>query len=304
MSFPASQSREIVAHEAHSDLHPRLHSRFCYGTMAQSTVQPRITQAVDESTWSGSRETPIRWRKLGTIAEPPRTNCPSSGDAPSPARAGPGGGARTTAGEPADQVFGAVSPMAHTRGCQRDPRTLYQTITGWLASEGFRVNRVSNGRTVIEFSGTAGLVRQAFHTETISSWSTGKSTGPTSAIPRFLPHWRRWCVDRLATQLPKEGAASQPGYLQVLVLDRQPRAENDHTHAERERLWPRTHGFRNHIQRAPAVERKPGHRRYGPDHRHRGALQHQHSGRSAISAIFSGRRLRTPSSPLTGPILG
>ena len=40
-----------------------------------------------------------------------------------------------------------------------------QTITSWLQSHGFAVNRVSNGRTVIEFSGTADEVRQAFHTE-------------------------------------------------------------------------------------------------------------------------------------------
>ena len=40
-----------------------------------------------------------------------------------------------------------------------------QTITLWLESHGFTVNRVSNGRTVIEFSGTAGQVRDAFHTE-------------------------------------------------------------------------------------------------------------------------------------------
>ncbi|MFZ0979814.1 MAG: protease pro-enzyme activation domain-containing protein, partial [Candidatus Acidiferrales bacterium] len=40
-----------------------------------------------------------------------------------------------------------------------------QTITSWLESHGFTVNRVSNGRTVIEFSGTAGQVRAAFHAE-------------------------------------------------------------------------------------------------------------------------------------------
>jgi len=40
-----------------------------------------------------------------------------------------------------------------------------QTITQWLESHGFSVNRVSNGRTVIEFSGTAGQVRDTFHTE-------------------------------------------------------------------------------------------------------------------------------------------
>jgi subtilase family serine protease len=40
-----------------------------------------------------------------------------------------------------------------------------QTITNWLQSHGFTVAGVSNGRTVIEFSGTAGQVHQAFHTE-------------------------------------------------------------------------------------------------------------------------------------------
>jgi hypothetical protein len=40
-----------------------------------------------------------------------------------------------------------------------------QAVTGWLTSQGFQVNHVATGRTVIEFSGTAGQVRQAFHTE-------------------------------------------------------------------------------------------------------------------------------------------
>lgn len=40
-----------------------------------------------------------------------------------------------------------------------------QTITSWLMAQGFHVNRVSAGRTLIEFDGTAGQVRSAFHTE-------------------------------------------------------------------------------------------------------------------------------------------
>jgi subtilase family serine protease len=39
-----------------------------------------------------------------------------------------------------------------------------QVITGWLQSHGFQVNRVSHGRTVIEFSGTEGQVEETFHT--------------------------------------------------------------------------------------------------------------------------------------------
>ena len=40
-----------------------------------------------------------------------------------------------------------------------------QAVTDWLSSQGFQVSHVAAGRTVIEFSGTAGEVRQAFHTE-------------------------------------------------------------------------------------------------------------------------------------------
>jgi subtilase family serine protease len=39
-----------------------------------------------------------------------------------------------------------------------------QKITSWLQSHGFQVASISNGRTVIEFSGTAGQVQEAFHT--------------------------------------------------------------------------------------------------------------------------------------------
>jgi hypothetical protein len=40
-----------------------------------------------------------------------------------------------------------------------------QAVTDWLTSQGFQVNHVATGRTVIEFSGTAGQVRKAFQTE-------------------------------------------------------------------------------------------------------------------------------------------
>ncbi len=39
-----------------------------------------------------------------------------------------------------------------------------QTITAWLQSQGFTVNGVPAGRTVIDFSGTAATVQAAFHT--------------------------------------------------------------------------------------------------------------------------------------------
>ena len=40
-----------------------------------------------------------------------------------------------------------------------------QLITGWLQTHGFQINRVSNGRSAIEFSGVEAQVEQAFHTQ-------------------------------------------------------------------------------------------------------------------------------------------
>ena len=51
-----------------------------------------------------------------------------------------------------------------------------QKITSWLQSHGFQVAPISNGRTVIEFSGTAGQVQQAFHT-TIHKYSVPTKAG-------------------------------------------------------------------------------------------------------------------------------
>jgi hypothetical protein len=39
-----------------------------------------------------------------------------------------------------------------------------QTVSSWLTSHGFEVNRLSAGGTIIEFTGTAGQVQSAFHT--------------------------------------------------------------------------------------------------------------------------------------------
>jgi hypothetical protein len=45
------------------------------------------------------------------------------------------------------------------------PEQSIELVTGWLQNHGFRIEKVANGRTFIEFSGTAAQVQQAFHTE-------------------------------------------------------------------------------------------------------------------------------------------
>jgi len=39
-----------------------------------------------------------------------------------------------------------------------------QTVNGWLQAHGFQVNRITHGRSVIEFSGTEGQIEEALHT--------------------------------------------------------------------------------------------------------------------------------------------
>jgi pro-kumamolisin-like protein/Big-like domain-containing protein len=60
-----------------------------------------------------------------------------------------------------------------------------QTITAWLQSHGFQIGRVSNGRTVIEFSGNADQVRQAFHTTIHQYQVNGANYWANSSDPQI-----------------------------------------------------------------------------------------------------------------------
>lgn len=58
-------------------------------------------------------------------------------------------------------------------------------ITNWLTSNGFQVNKVAAGRNVIEFSGTAGQVRQAFGTQIHEYNVNGKQHWANATDPQI-----------------------------------------------------------------------------------------------------------------------
>jgi hypothetical protein len=60
-----------------------------------------------------------------------------------------------------------------------------QTVTSWLASHGFEVNHIAKGRTTIEFSGRAGQVKEAFHTEIHKYIVNGEEHWANSADPQI-----------------------------------------------------------------------------------------------------------------------
>ncbi|MGB7282455.1 MAG: Ig-like domain repeat protein [Candidatus Acidiferrum sp.] len=60
-----------------------------------------------------------------------------------------------------------------------------QTLTSWLASHGFRVNRVGQGGMTIDFSGTAGQVKQAFHTPIHSYLVNGERHYANASDPQI-----------------------------------------------------------------------------------------------------------------------
>lgn len=59
------------------------------------------------------------------------------------------------------------------------------TVTQWLQSHGFEVNRVLTGRGAIEFSGTAGQVQEAFHTPIHRFAVNGEERWANSVDPRI-----------------------------------------------------------------------------------------------------------------------
>lgn len=60
-----------------------------------------------------------------------------------------------------------------------------QTVTDWLTRQGFQGIKVAAGRAVIEFSGTAGQVRNAFHTEIHHYLVNGKLRQANSSDPQI-----------------------------------------------------------------------------------------------------------------------
>ena len=61
-----------------------------------------------------------------------------------------------------------------------------QKITAWLSSQGFVVNGVSKGRTMIDFSGNAGSIQAAFHTSIHKYlYPNGKSHWANSSDPQI-----------------------------------------------------------------------------------------------------------------------
>lgn len=57
-----------------------------------------------------------------------------------------------------------LSPDEFGRGYGVSEKDI-QILGHWLESHGFTVNKVNKGRTEVEFSGTAGLLKETFHTE-------------------------------------------------------------------------------------------------------------------------------------------
>ncbi|HEV2297053.1 MAG TPA: Ig-like domain repeat protein [Candidatus Acidoferrales bacterium] len=60
-----------------------------------------------------------------------------------------------------------------------------QTVTSWLASHGFQVARISRGRNVVEFSGTAAQVQDAFHTTIHSYLVNGEQHWANNSDPQI-----------------------------------------------------------------------------------------------------------------------
>jgi len=64
-------------------------------------------------------------------------------------------------------------------------QTDVQAVTGWLTSQGFEVTRVAKSRTIVEFNGTAGQVRQAFHTQIHQYAVNGKLYWSNASDPQI-----------------------------------------------------------------------------------------------------------------------
>src|SRR5579863_8002968 len=60
-----------------------------------------------------------------------------------------------------------------------------QAVNDWLIRQGFQVKRVTAGRTAIEFSGTAGMVRQSLHAEIHKFAANGEELWANASDPQI-----------------------------------------------------------------------------------------------------------------------
>ena len=157
-----------------------------------------------------------------------------------------------------------------------------QAVTDWLTFQGFQVGHVAAGRTVIEFSGTAGQVRQAFHTEIHKYVVNGEEHWANASDPQ-IPAALTPVVAGFASlnNFPRGPMYRRPRRLFPIKRDRQ----GDAT-LQLSRLlvvplvlpWPRPDGFCHYLQCSPlwsagtdgtgqtiAVSRAVGHQPPGRD---------------------------------------
>jgi hypothetical protein len=159
-------------------------------TMAQSIVQRRITQAIDEQ----------KLVRLAGAVHPFARAQFDRGAAPdsmpldrihlvlkrSPAQ-------DTALRQFLNDVHRPGSPVYHKWltpeqfGEQFGPSDEdIATVTSWLASSGFRVNKVLPGKQVLEFSGNVAQMRRAFHTD-IHKYVVNGETHHASASDPQVP---------------------------------------------------------------------------------------------------------------------
>ena len=101
-----------------------------------------------------------------------------------------------------------------------------QAVTDWLASQGFMVKKVAAGRTVIEFSGTAGLVRQVlgteihkFHVKDADYWANAsdpKIPAALAPVVAGIASLNNFPRKHLNVSPPKKSRARMPGKGQPL----------------------------------------------------------------------------------------
>lgn len=88
-----------------------------------------------------------------------------------------------------------------------------QVIAAWLRSHGFQAEVIGRGLTVIEFSGTAAQVQQAFHTEIHKYTVSGEDRWANASDPQIPAALRLSLASIRCTIFP---SSQRTGWLEAL----------------------------------------------------------------------------------------
>ena len=190
--------------------------------MRQSTP-PRITQRIDDTKLvplKGSTLAAVRAASdRGKVAEVSRSSACNSCCSAALSRNRPCACCSISSRTKRRRIITNGSLRNSSAKNSAQPESDVQAVASWLEAKGFRVTNITKGRTAIEFSGDAGTVSKAFHTEIHNYFVNGQAhIANAGRFANSRGAFARGRRNRLTAQFLSQAAVSAQRTLRATIV--------------------------------------------------------------------------------------